>query len=117
FFLLVGLALVVAVYTLLQFVTVATIGTSTSGRSVADTASALIGPAGGILTTIAVLISAGGSNSSLMLDSPRLMFYLAAEGEFPGALARLHPRFHTPALAIWSFAAWYGCWQCRSGSS
>src|SRR5581483_11835284 len=101
----VGLALVVAVYTLLQFVTVATIGTSTSGRSVADTASALIGPAGGILTTIAVLISTGGANSSLMLDSPRLMFSLAAEGEFPGALARLHPRFHTPALAIWSFAA------------
>jgi amino acid transporter len=99
------LAVVVSVYTLLQFVTVATIGTSTSARSVADTASALIGPAGGILTTIAVLMSTGGANSSLMLDSPRLMFSLAAEGEFPKPLARLHPRFRTPSVAIWCFAA------------
>jgi amino acid transporter len=65
----------------------------------------LIGPAGGILTTIAVLMSTGGANSSLMLDSPRLMFSLAAEGEFPKPLGRLHPRFRTPSVAIWSFAA------------
>lgn len=105
FSLAVGLAVVVTIYTLLQFVTVATVGTSTSARSVADTASALIGPAGGILTTIAVLMSTGGANSSLMLDSPRLMFSLAAEGEFPKPLARLHPRFRTPSVAIWCFAA------------
>ncbi|HUO26075.1 MAG TPA: APC family permease [Candidatus Aquilonibacter sp.] len=99
-----GLLLVVVIYTLLQFVTVATIGTSTSMRPVADTASALIGPMGGILTTIAVLISTGGANSSLMLDSPRLIFSLAAEREFPGVFASVHPRFHTPGIAIISYA-------------
>jgi len=99
-----GLLVVIAVYTLLQFVTVATIGTSTSARPVADTATVLIGSAGAILTTIAVLISTGGANSSLTLDTPRLMFSLAAEGEFPRILARLHPRFHTPTVAIGCFA-------------
>ncbi len=101
----VGLLVVVAVYTLLQFVTLATIGTSTSPRSVADTAFRLMGPVGGILITLAVLISTGGANSSLMLESPRLVFSLAAEGEFPAPLARLHPRFHTPVVAIVCFAA------------
>jgi amino acid transporter len=99
-----GLLLVIAVYTLLQFVTVASIGISTSTRPIADTAARLIGPAGGILTTLAVLISTGGANAGLTLDTPRLMFSLAAEGEFPSALARLHPRFHTPSPAILVFA-------------
>lgn len=100
-----GLLAVVAVYTFLQFVTLATIGTSTSARSVADSASVLIGPMGATVITIAVLISTSGANSSLLLEAPRLVFSLAAEGEFPAALAQLHPRFHTPATAIVSFAA------------
>lgn len=64
----------------------------------------LIGPAGGTLITTAVLVSTGGANSSLMLDAPRLIFSLADEGEFPKVLARLHPRFHTPSVAIIVFA-------------
>ncbi len=100
----VGLLVVIAVYTLLQFVTVATLGTTTSARSVADVASVLVGPAGGILITIAVLVSTGGANSSLILDAPRLVFSLAEEGDFPKTLARLHPRFHTPTVAIVLYA-------------
>ena len=99
-----GLLVVIAVYTLLQFVTVATIGTSTSARAVADTASVLVGSTGGILTTIAVLVSTGGAESSIMLDAPRLIFSLAAEGEFPKVLARLHPQFHTPTVATVCYA-------------
>jgi APA family basic amino acid/polyamine antiporter len=100
----VGLLVVITVYTLLQFVTVAILGTTTSARSVADVASVLVGPAGGILITLAVLMSTGGANSSLILDAPRLVFSLAEEGDFPKGLARLHPRFHTPAVAIVGYA-------------
>jgi basic amino acid/polyamine antiporter, APA family len=99
-----GLIAVIIVYTLLQFVTVATLGITTSARSVADTASVLIGAAGGVLTTLAVLVSTGGANSSLMLDAPRLIFSLGDEGEFPKVLARVHPRYHTPTVAIVCFA-------------
>jgi amino acid transporter len=101
----VGMLVVMAIYTLLQFVTVATLGTTTSARPVAEAASVLIGPAGGILITVAVLVSTGGANSSLMLDAPRLLFSLAVEGEFPKIFAKLHPRFHTPTVSTIAFAA------------
>jgi APA family basic amino acid/polyamine antiporter len=100
-----GLLVSMGTYALLQFVTVATIGTSTSSRPVADTASVLIGPVGGTLVAVAVMISTGGHVSSVMLHAPRLAFSLAAQGEFPTFLARLHPRFHTPTLAIVCYAA------------
>ena len=105
FSLAVGLSVTMGVYTLLQFVTVATIGTSTSSRAVAETASVLIGPVGGTLVAVAVMISTGGHVSSVMLHAPRLAFSLAAQGEFPTFLARLHPRFHTPAVATVCYAA------------
>jgi APA family basic amino acid/polyamine antiporter len=100
-----GLLVTMGVYTLLQLVTVATIGTSASSRSVAETASALIGPVGGTSVAFAVMISTAGFVSSVMLHAPRLAFSLAAQGEFPGFLARLHPRFHTPSVATVCYAA------------
>jgi amino acid transporter len=33
------------------------------------------------------------------------MFAFGLEGEFPRVLSRLHPRFHTPVVAILSYAA------------
>ena len=97
------------VYTLLQFVTVATIGVSTSARPVAEIASVLLGHPGAILTGIAVLVSTGGFVSSVMLHGPRLAYSMAAQGEFPRLLGRLHPRFRTPDVAIAGFMPrWFG---------
>ena len=92
------------VYTLLQLVTVATIGASTSARPLADTATVLLGTAGAAVIGIAVMISTTGHISSVMLHAPRLAYSLAAQGEFPGFLAKLHPRFHTPAAALACYA-------------
>jgi amino acid transporter len=100
-----GASLVAAavVYTLIQLVTVATIGTSTSARPVADTALVLLGPVGAIFVAVAVMISTTGHVSSVMLHAPRLAYSLSAQGEFPAFLGRLHLRFHTPSVAI----VWY----------
>ena len=98
-----SLMVVLVIYTLIQFVTVATIGTSTSDRPVAEVAAVLLGPAGAIFIAIAVMISTSGHVSSVMLNAPRLAYSLSAQREFPGFLARLHPRFHTPTTAI----IWY----------
>ncbi len=92
------------VYTLLQFVTVAAIGASTSARPLALTASVLLGTAGAAVIGIAVMISTAGHISSVMLHAPRLAYSLAARGEFPRFLAKLHPRFHTPAAALACYA-------------
>jgi basic amino acid/polyamine antiporter, APA family len=99
-----SLLVATGIYTMIQFVTVATIGTSTSTRPVADTALALMGPAGAIFIAIAVMVSTGGCVSSVMLHAPRLAYSLAAHGEFPGFLRRLHPRFRTPTVAIAFYA-------------
>jgi amino acid transporter len=66
---------------------------------VAETASAQIGPVGGTSGAVAVMISTRGNISSLMWHAPRLAFSLATRGEFARFLARVHPRFHTPAVA------------------
>ena len=104
FALVMSILLVMAVYMLLQFVTVATIGTRPSTRPVADVALVLLGHSGATLVGIAVLVSTGGFVSSVMLHAPRLAYSLAAQGDFPRILGRLHPRFRTPDVAIVGFS-------------
>jgi basic amino acid/polyamine antiporter, APA family len=103
-----GLLACAAIFMLLQFITVATIGTNMSDRPLADTASVLLGGGGVAFVSIAVMISTYGWISGALLYGPRLAFALAAQGDFPSFLARLHPRFHTPAVAIvlYALAAW-----------
>lgn len=95
-----GLIACTATYILLQFITVATIGTKVTDRPLAETASVLLGRGGATFVTIAVLISTYGWISAAMLYGPRLAYSLAAQGDFPTVFAKLHPRFHTPAVAI-----------------
>jgi basic amino acid/polyamine antiporter, APA family len=38
------------------------------------------------------------------LYAPRLAYSLSAQGDFPTVFARLHPRFHTPTIAILFYA-------------
>ena len=99
-----GLFVCAAIYMLLQFITVATIGGKLTDRPLSETASVLLGPGGAAFITVAVLISTYGWISGTMLYGPRLAYSLAAEGDFPAVFAKLHPRFQTPAVAILFFA-------------
>lgn len=99
-----GLLVCALVYTLLQFVIVATIGTVASDRPVVDTASQLIGRGGALFVTVAVMVSTYGWLSAGILNAPRLAYSFAAQGDFPSFLGRLHPRFNTPAPAIVLYA-------------
>jgi amino acid transporter len=103
-----GLAACALIYVMLQFITVAAIGTGITDRPLVETASVLLGHGGATFVTIAVLISTYGWISAAMLYGPRLAYSLAAQGDFPSVFARLHPRFHTPAIAIlfYAFTGW-----------
>lgn len=96
------------IYILLQFITVATIGTKTTDVALQETASKLLGRSGATFVSIAALISIYGWISAAMLYAPRLAYSLAVQGDFPTVFARLHPRFHTPATAIlfYAFMGW-----------
>jgi basic amino acid/polyamine antiporter, APA family len=95
-----GLLVCAAIYALLQFITVATIGAMTTDRPLAQTASVLLGHGGAAFVAIAAMLSTYGWISGAILSGPRLAYSLAAQGDFPAFLARLHPRFHTPIIAI-----------------
>jgi basic amino acid/polyamine antiporter, APA family len=110
-----GLLACAAIFTLVQFITVATVGTNASNQQLADTASVLLGGGGAVFVSIAIMISAYGWISGVLLYGPRLVFAMAANHDCPALLARLHPRFHTPVLAIILYAS--TAWVLASSGS
>jgi amino acid transporter len=51
------------------------------------------------------MVSIWGYSTGAVLQSPRLVFSMAERGELPRLLARVHPRFRTPDVAILTFSA------------
>ncbi len=105
-----GLLVCASLYALIQFVTVATIGTNTAAHplAVADTASILLGRNGFMFVALGVMISTYGWIAGDILTSPRIVYSFAANGDAPAFFAKLHPRFKIPALAIvvYAVAVW-----------
>jgi basic amino acid/polyamine antiporter, APA family len=98
-----GITLVTAVYVLTTAVFLGLVSapeTATADAFAARVGEALFGPAGGTVMALGVILSVLGSLAAVMLASPRVYVALARDGLFPGRLARLHPRFGTPASAI-----------------
>jgi len=103
-----GLAVCAAIFVLLQFLTVATIGTKATGTPLPAAASVLLGRGGALFVFIAAMVSIAGWIAADLLNAPRLVYSLAAARDFPSLFAKLHDRFHTPAAAIVLYAlmAW-----------
>jgi len=51
------------------------------------------------------LVSAVGAGLGCVLVAVRMLFALGRDGALPHRLATVHPRYHTPAVAIVSYAA------------
>jgi basic amino acid/polyamine antiporter, APA family len=104
--LLLALVVVCAVYTGVQFVVVATLlNASLSTGPLADAAQRFMGGMGSAAITVAALVSAFGYLSANLLHSPRIAFALAEHGEFPSGLAAIHPKYRTPYVSIFVYAA------------
>jgi amino acid transporter len=71
----------------------------------ADTMYALFGQIGVVLVSVVVMISAFGSLNGSMLASPRVFFAMADDGLFFRTVARVHPDYKTPYVAILLAAA------------
>ncbi len=72
-------------------------------------ASALFGPLGGRLISVAVLVSIFGCISSTILYAARIYLPMAQDGLFFSRLAEIHPKYQTPgaclvAQGLWSVA-------------
>lgn len=73
----------------------------------ADTLEALFGGMGVAAVSVIVTVSTLGALIGIMLAAPRVFFAMADDGLFFRAIARVHPTFKTPYVAI-SLAAALG---------
>jgi amino acid transporter len=67
---------------------------------IADASLIYMGVAGGLLVSAGSAVSMTGSNVGHVLTGSRMLFALAEHGDLPRPLARIHPRYRTPANAV-----------------
>ena len=101
--LILGTAAVVAIYLLvnaayLYLMPLAAV--AASPLVAADAAQILVGRLGVGLVAVVVMISTFGTLAGSMLTGPRIFFAMADDGLFFRGVARVHPRFRTPSVAI-----------------
>ena len=106
FALITALVICTVVYTLVQVVVMGVLTNSAaSDRPLAIAARVFMGEAGTAFISVGALLSIYGYLSSMLLNTPRLTFALAEQGDFPQVFAAIHPRFRTPYVSIVVFAA------------
>jgi len=82
---------------------------ATASDTIAAAATtSVLGPWAGELVAATILISTFSSTNSVMLTAPRVFFAMAHDNLFFKKLAEVHPRFGTPAAAVFVL----GLWSC-----
>ncbi|MGH7476678.1 MAG: APC family permease [Longimicrobiales bacterium] len=101
FALLTMILVITAIYTAVQIVALGTLpGLAAASSPLAEAAALFMGGLGALLMTVGAMISIVGNVGNTTLIGPRYLFALAEDGYGPGTLARVHPRYRTPANAI-----------------
>ena len=104
-----GTIAVVVIYLAVNVVYLRALGLDGLARSTApaaDAARRMFGPAGDLFVSAAIAISTFGFLDLAILAPTRVYYAMAADGLFVSALARLHPRYRTPGVAIIVQSAW-----------
>src|SRR5205807_4714826 len=98
-----SVAIVAALYLALNAAYLIVLGSGRVADSqlvASDTARALIGPRGAALAAAMVVIATVGGLHGNILAGARVLYAMATEGLFWRPAAHVHPRFHTPAVAL-----------------
>jgi len=77
-------------------------------RIAAATAQAIMGQAGLVFITLAILVSTFGCVNGLVLSGPRLYFAMARDGLFFKKNCRIHETFRTPHVSLVYQGIWSG---------
>ncbi|MCW5517388.1 APC family permease [Muriicola sp. Z0-33] len=106
FGILLGGAVVLIIYLLLQTVTQGILGiemVAYKDAPLAAVAEKIVGAAGSTILLIAAAISCYGAVSSDVMNTPRVLYAGSKDGLFPKFLGKIHPKFTTPYWAIICF--------------
>ena len=98
-----ALVITTTLYLLIQTVAQGLLGPSMAQYATAPLAEAsgrVLGQAGRTLVLLGAVVSMFGYASGDMLGSPRTLFAFARDGVFPSVVGSVHPRFHTPYVAV-----------------
>jgi amino acid transporter len=99
--LLAALGIIATLYVSVQYVAIGVVpNLARSEAPIAAVFEKLIGPSGLWFASIAAMVSVSGWAMGNGLQTPRLVLSLSERGDLPQALARIHPRFRTPDVAI-----------------
>lgn len=101
FALLAMILVITLLYTSVQVVALGTLPNLAESTSpLAEAAGVFLGGWAALLMTVGAMISIEGNVGNTTLIGPRYLFALARDGYGPRVLARVHPTWRTPALAI-----------------
>ena len=103
-----ALAITTLLYIMIQLVAQGVLGSDLSkhpNTPLAEAALQFLGNFGRVLMLAGATISAFGFVTSDILSSPRIIFAFGRDGVLPKWFAHIHPRFHTPNVAIVTYAA------------
>jgi basic amino acid/polyamine antiporter, APA family len=81
-------------------------GLAASSAVAADSAFRLAGDAGATVITIAAMLSILGFVNVVILAHPRIFFAMARDGVFFEGVAKVHPRFGSPHVAVLLMGGW-----------
>lgn len=93
---------ITAIYLVIQIVAQGILGPALIGQKtpLAEAAAVAMGPAGRTLILVGMAVSMFGYVSGMTLAVPRALYAFARDGFIPSPIAAIHPRFHTPHVAI-----------------
>jgi len=99
---LVAMSVITLLYLALQMVAQGVLGAdlATQRAPLAETAAGVFGPWGRTLMLTGAIVSMFGYVSGMTLAVPRALYAFARDGFLPRRVAAVHPRFHTPYVAI-----------------
>jgi amino acid transporter len=100
--LLVAMLVITGMYLAIQTVAQGILGEALHAQTtpLAATAERIAGPAGATFILVGAVVSMLGYVGGMTLAVPRALYAFGRDGFLPAVVARVHPRFHTPHVAI-----------------